>query len=1193
MRLKKLEITGFKSFCDKSGITFPPGVSAIVGPNGCGKSNIVDALRWAMGEQSVKQLRGKSMADVIFAGTNGKAPLNMAEVSVTMANDNGNSPEELKDFTEIMLTRRLYRSGESAYLINKQPCRLKDIHNIFLGSGMGAKSYAVIQQGNIGAITDAGPEERRFFIEEAAGITRYKSRKKETLSKLNSTNQNLLRLLDIIKEVERQVNSSKRQARKAERYKELKAKIKTLDIKISLIQYDECSRIIQENGYIVKELKDKEIEYITELKKLEASVEEIRVRQIQKDQEISTFKSGRYEIQRKIDRTENELAHLKKESKRLETEAKTLEQGCETLKDRTQEIQAEITELEQKSISLGKEADRNKTELEQEQKDSQSARDTLAGLNRELEDAKTRLSDLIALESKYQNIRQNISNNKDNLERRLKQIDEQVFLAEKNVADLKKKEVEADEEVKLCGREISEITRLIEINKEQLTKSSQVIGQQVQLVRTLESSRNKINSEYLALKKMEDNFEWYKDGVKAVMKKNEDNKDFIGLVADMIEPEPSYESAVEAVLGESLQYILVKDRGTGADAINYLQKENSGRSGFIPVSSFYSNNPVTNPNLPDPLLNHVSIKPKYKNQEYENIAKTLLGHVSVTETMKKAFEINNSNNNSMTLVTKTGEIISRRGIMIGGSQDKLSGIMVKKQEIKKLETDLLKIDEELETSIQEQIKLEEQAKKLEKEIQEQTEEKNQAAQDELEAQKALIKISEELKHARRNMDVFKTEQEQLTAEADDMDDEMEKYNKSLLNVSEQVKAEKEKTSVIENKINNYSKEIESVDQKIVDLRLKQTSVNAELENNTGTLKRLKEFREDSLKRLEQLSIDIEQKKYKKESALENIARFEQNLSEMYEKIQELEELLETRETDYAEIKSMLKEYDLSKSGIQEKREELLEKIRGIEVEQSKNKIKKENISEQVEDKYHRPLAAFRSEITYKVDPGNSPETIQNKLKPELTELRQKIDKIGDVNLGAIAEYEEHKQRYDFLDKQREDLVKAMDDLHKVIDKINDVSKERFLATFDLVNDKLGEVFPRLFNGGTAKLVLTEPNKPLESGVEFMVHPPGKKLTRLTLLSGGEKALSAIAFVFSIFLIKPASFCILDEIDAPLDEANVYRFNELLKIIGKKSQIIMITHKKKSMEFADTLFGITMEQKGVSKIVSVNFEGLNN
>ena len=381
MKLKSLEISGFKSFIDKANIEFPPGICAIVGPNGCGKSNVVDALRWVMGEQSVKQLRGKSMEDVIFSGTNGKPPLNMAEVTLTLANDNGSAPEELKDFTEIMLTRRLYRSGESAYLLNKKPCRLKDIHHIFLGSGLGPKSYAVIQQGNIGAIIDAGPEERRFFIEEAAGITRYNTRKNEALRKVEATNQNLLRVTDIISEINRQMSGLKRQARKAEIYKNFQERIKKLDTFITIYYFDEYTRLIDETDAILKDLKDADIGHVSQLQKLDAVVEEIKLKLSQKNQEISEQKSGIFEIQRNTDRLENDLLHLRKDEERLIAEISELESARAELDERNGKILSEISQVESQTIFINDEINMTRSGLDNERDASLNIRSRLSELN--------------------------------------------------------------------------------------------------------------------------------------------------------------------------------------------------------------------------------------------------------------------------------------------------------------------------------------------------------------------------------------------------------------------------------------------------------------------------------------------------------------------------------------------------------------------------------------------------------------------------------------------------------------------------------------------------------------------------------------------------------------------------------------------------------------------------------------------
>ena len=377
MKLKKLEMSGFKSFVEKTSIEFPPGISAVVGPNGCGKSNVVDALRWVMGEQSVKQLRGKSMEDVIFSGTNGKQPLNIAEVSLTLLNDNGTAPEELKDFTEIMLTRRLYRSGESAYFINKQPCRLKDIHNIFMGSAMGAKSYAVVQQGNIGAITDAGPDERRYFIEEAAGVTRYKKRKNEAIRKIQSTDHNLLRVNDIIAEIKRQMTGLKRQARKAERYKKHQDRIRELDIELALHYYSDYTQKIEETDAIIKNLEDTDIGHTSQLKKLDAAVEEIKFQRSRKNQEISDLRTCKSETQRDVDRKENDLIHLRKDVERFTDECSELESALEDLEEKKRSLTSEVVQVENQYMDVQTQIKTVRSTLDQERLESERVKDQI------------------------------------------------------------------------------------------------------------------------------------------------------------------------------------------------------------------------------------------------------------------------------------------------------------------------------------------------------------------------------------------------------------------------------------------------------------------------------------------------------------------------------------------------------------------------------------------------------------------------------------------------------------------------------------------------------------------------------------------------------------------------------------------------------------------------------------------------
>ncbi len=1203
MKLKKLEITGFKSFVDKTRISFPNGISAIVGPNGCGKSNVVDALRWVMGEQSVKQLRGKSMEDIIFSGTDGRPPLNMAEVSLTLVNDNGSAPEELKDFSEIEITRRLYRSGERSYFLNKQPCRLKDINNIFLGSGMGAKSYAVIQQGNIGAITDAGPEERRFFIEEAAGVTRYKNHKIEALRKVKSTRQNLLRVTDIIAEVKRQMSSLNRQARKAEMFKKHRESIKDLDVFISLIDHEELRAKIEKTALVLKELKDTEFEHTSKLGKLDALVEEIQVNRTRKHMEISQQKTLKFETQRDTDRIENDLAHLKKDVERLTVEVEELKSAGKNLDEKNLKMKLEMQEVEKSEADIQEEVRIQKELLEKENLLSQSLRAKLDRLNTELNTYKTELMELVAKEAKYKNIYQNASNNKESLARRLKRTAEEEAIAGKKAGEFREKEAQAKKTLESFKKEIEELSSKIDAARKKLEEKSKILGEKVKLVQTLELERHKLKSRYNALKKMDDNFEWYKDGVKAIMKKGEGvvnqeiqpssrlkNGNIIGIMADMIEPQPGFETAVEAVLGESLQYIIVKDQETGVDAIDYLRTSGAGRSGFIPVSSVkkikaQSSNNETQPSL-QLLLDHVSIK-----DGFEDIAQAMFSDVVVVNDIQEAVKTWNSLCKSnghypKTIVTKEGNLISPKGIMLGGSKDKLSGILAKKNELKELAGKVADLDRQLESEKTLQKGIESSVRDNEIELQKQVEHKNNLTQDELEAQKSYYKTTENLKHALHHLEVVALEHEQLLGEESDIDDEMSSYYNELAKTEQDVKQAQDNVTDRSSKIDSVSVDLEEFNQKVVDIKLALTGLNAKLDNSTNTLRRLKAFYNDRIKQLEQLSADIEAKIQKRASKKEKIAAHKQNLSEMYDKFKELNQKLEISEDDFQAIEDKLKEHGELISKIQGKREKDLEKLRYLEVEQSQLQIKLENIENRIEERYHQPLKLFRSQLSEKL---NNLETSKTEMEEDLTQLREKIARIGDVNLGAIQEYEELKTRDEFLTSQKDDLEKALADLHTVIKKTNKITKDLFLKTLDEINDKLKEVFPRLFDGGTAKLVLTEPDNVLESGVEFMIHPPGKKLTRMSLLSGGEKALSAISFIFSIFLLKPASFCLMDEIDAPLDDANVYRFNDLVKTIGEKSQIIMVTHNKRSMEFADILLGITMQKKGISQIVSVNLE----
>ncbi|MGD9249835.1 MAG: chromosome segregation protein SMC [Desulfobacterales bacterium] len=1188
MKLKKLEIQGFKSFQDKAAISFPEGISAVVGPNGCGKSNVIDAIRWVMGEQSVKKLRGKAMEDVIFAGANGKAPLNMAEVAMILKNDNGSAPEELRDYAEIMITRRLYRSGESAYFLNKQPCRLKDIHNLFLGSGLGTKSFAVIQQGNIGAITDAGPEERRHFIEEAAGVTRFKYRRQETLSKIQSTNQNLYRIMDIIGEIKRQMASLKRQARKAELFKTYQERIRTLDIFLGLHYFDAYAREIAESEGVLKTLQDADLSHVAEIKKLDAAVEEIKIQRWQKNQEIAEQKSRQFEQQRQIDKTENDIAHLREESQRLGTEVESLDGTRAEIARKNERMRTEIVESETEHDALQQASAGIRAELERERSVSREIAATLEARQAALNTHKARLTDLVGQEARYRNIHQTAQNTRENLQRRIRKTEEEVILASRAMTTAEKNERQATRALETLQEEIQVQKRQIEALRTRLEVKSRELADQIRKVQGLELERSKQHSRYASLKKMEANFEWYRDGVKALMKGLTPEKrraqGIRGLVADIIAPQPGYEAAVEAALGESLQYVLVDRQEQAMNAIDFLRQGRAGRSGFVPLPD---TRPLTVPQAPPPpenerLLNHVVV-----NEGYDDVAEALLGHVTVADDLETAVARFNRNGVFRSIVTLKGETVSCQGTIAGGRGGESAGILAHKQEIRQLHKSIAGLDGQIQSQQQVQTALQAAVQSLENELRQELETKNHLVEDEIESQKALYKAMEDLKAARRHLEIVQLEQERLLGEESDIDSEISRYDEILSEVAEEVGQAQQQVTALTGEIDTITHEMESFHQREMDIQVRLTAHQAKLENTFASLRRLKEFQADGEARFESLVEEIRAKRERREDAQQRIHQSEENLSGLYADLQRLSDVLDTNEASYQAIDARLGESDAAIAQVQTQREKNNEKLRLLELELSQRRIKCENIVNRLDERYHNGIDTLRHEIEAQHPDGFDlgPEETE----AELDRCRKKIANIHDVNLGAIKEYEQLKTRFDFLCEQRDDLNQAIDDLHQVIRRINTVTQKRFLATFEQVNEKLAEVFPRLFEGGTAKLVLAEPERPLESGVELMIQPPGKKVTRISLLSGGEKALSAIAFIFAIFLIKPAAFCLLDEIDAPLDDANVLRFNELLKIIGEKSQIIMITHNKKTMEFADTLFGITMEKKGISKVVSVNLE----
>ena len=1194
MRLKRLEISGFKSFPDKSVIDFPPGISAVVGPNGCGKSNIIDAIKWVMGEQSIKQLRGKSMGDVIFSGTDKRPALNMAEVSLTLANDTPDTVDEtVSQLSEIMITRRLFRSGESAYFINKQPCRLKDILNVFLGSGMGARSCAIVQQGNIGAITDAAPEDRRTFIEEAAGVTRYKSRKIEAVAKVNATNQNLQRLEDIVEEIKKQMNSLRRQARKALAYREFREGVKQSDLLVSAYYYERYSAQIREAEELLADLKQKDSSHLYALQELNLALEQIKSDRSAKDRIIAQKKSEKTDTEKSIDQLKNDLKHLQNEEKRLDAEIIGLDAAIQNLETKNRQLNDEIAEETEKRGGLAADIENAKISLGENTAASGETRSQLVALQGLQEDLKKQLMGYMTQKAKYQNIFKNAQSTKENLRQRLHRLQKDADELSMKIEGLQKTAFEASDTVAALNETLESVRRRISEKKETLEEQSALLGQQVKAVQLLSNDRNRVKSEFAALKKMNDNFEWYKEGVKAIMTrtpavvqdltKNEGGG-IQGITADMIEPEPGFELALEAALGESLQYILIRDQETGIASINYLRDTNSGRGGFIPVSTAGQGVEAAAGRIDANLLvHHVKAKPGF-----ELTCADLLQSIAVAEDFDAALKMCAMPHPYQKVVTRHGDIIAANGTMVGGSAEKLSGIFEKKRALKQLDSDLCRLDEALDSGRKTQIALESAVKGIETDLQKLTVQKNTVEKEIQEAEKAHFQVSETLKHTRHHHEIICLEREKLLGEKSDIDDEISAHDRVLNEITQNEAATEEEIKSISEKIASLSVRMTEFNRSEMDIKLTLTRLQAEFDNAHKTLNRLRQFQTDGARQVEEIKNDITVKTQRKRGAKETIQAMETRLSAGIEELNRLNLELSDVDADYRQIVENITRTDTHISKAKTAIETIRQKAHELELELSGLKIKRENGVSRFLERYSQ---SFPEAVASVRDTVQAPDFAIEKVEATLAAFRKKMERIGEVNLGAIDAYETEKTRYEFLVKQRDDLVAAIEDLQSVIKKINRITQKLFLEMFDQINEQFKAMFPRLFAGGSAWLELTQPNNPLETGVELMIHPPGKKVTRLSLLSGGEKALSAIAFIFSIFLINPSSYCLLDEIDAPLDEANTYRFNELLRIIGEKSQIIMISHNKKSMEFSDMLFGVTMGESGVSKLVSVDIERL--
>ncbi len=1184
MKLKRLELIGFKSFVEKTVVSFDQDITAIVGPNGCGKSNIVDAIRWAVGEQSPKMLRGKSMEDVIFAGSEVRAPLSMASVEITFSTDGYQTPAAYSSHSEISVCRRLYRSGESEYFINKTPVRLKDIHDLFLGTGVGSKAYSTIEQGKVTQFLSARPEERRYYIEEAAGISKFKTRKEAALRKMEATQQNLLRLTDLIIELERQINSLDRQAKKAEKYKEVKTEFQKWDL--SLLSYNyQHSNELQEN--LEKELRrlgEQDLLLKTQLAEGESTLEAERFNLMEKEREINQTQGLLFESTNAIQLAENSLRYKEEEKVRLVARGDEIRKILVELNEQFQKIAENFSSLnDQKLIS--------DLELQQFQEQLSDAEKKVADMQTGLSDLRQTQESLSEQRYSAESRLVQITASRENALLKQKELEEELAAFEAEAQKFQQMQQETSKIYRLAREALESIKQMkFDLNRktDELTLALNQHRENLVLEeKTLTELREKLTlrkSRLASLEELQRNFEGYAEGTRSVLKRKQENNDegIVGTVADFVDTSPEYEGAVSAVLGEKLQYVVVKTQQEGLQAVEYLQTAATGRSSFVPMQiRSYGGDSGEMPmreGVIGPLKNFVNIR-----KEYEHLSDFLFGDVVLVQDINKAIDIWSSNGHRKTLVTLNGEVVDPTGIITGGtSTNNATTLLSMKREIKELVQMIAGLETVLKGREDERAAL---AKRVEDLANHLDSVKNSSHEEE-------VKIA----HQGKDVDQIKKEQDVLTARQSELMNQTLATQESLSSLCDMQEAlaceEKEKRESVEElrvklesakgKMEELLKNSEADSEALTKTRVEQAQAASRQVQLETDLKRLQE---DQMRVRMEISRS-DQELHITEDRLQMLDKDSTHLKKVMNKKLESREEIQTNYTiernTYEERLTTIRDQELALKEMRRSFEEVTRLLNKVTVDLTEvRSTLKYSVEQCLERHQHNLQDIFTQYYDANLNRAEAEQLVN--------ELREKLSRMGEVNTGALAEYEELKTRFDFLKQQKDDLVNSLDTLEKVIQKINRTTRDRFLETFNLVNEKFQVLFPKLFKGGKARLILTDESNPLETGVDVVASPPGKKLQSINLLSGGEKALTAVSLIFSIFQIKPSPFCILDEVDAPLDDVNVGRYNELLRELTARTQFIVITHNKQTMEMADSLYGVTMQEPGTSQLVSVDLK----
>ena len=1178
MYLKSIEVHGFKSFANKITFKFHNGITGIVGPNGSGKSNVADAVRWVLGEQRIKQLRGVSMQDVIFSGTEMRKPLGYAYVAITL----DNSDHQLAiDYDEVTVSRRLYRSGESEYMLNGTACRLKDVNELFYDTGIGKEGYSIIGQGQIDKILSGKPEERRELFDEAAGIVKFKRRKYAAQKKLEDEKQNLLRVNDILAELEKQTGPLEKQAEKARIYLRKKEELKTLDVNVFLLENVRVrEQLVEVEGKLniaTGDLQDTTDKY----ESIKEEYERIQGRIEWLDQEIETARATLTDTGVMRSKLEGEINVLKEQIHSAQGNEEHLQNRIHSISEQLAErdkerdaIFADKKEIDDKLLSLEEERAQARELLGKTQREIEE-------LNNNIESGKNTIIDAL-------NNRATIKSKLGRFDTMLEQVNIRKAELNSRLLRAKSDEAEQTETIKKLEEEFETITSTIqkltekqELIDERLSGVREELAGKDQKLRDTQILYHQQKSKLEALSNLTERYEGYGGSVKAVMEQKDKEKGIIGVVADIIKVDAKYETAIETALGGNIQNIVTEDEETAKRMIGYLKKARAGRATFLPLTSITHPQEFKNPDaLKEKGVLGMADALVKVDKKYQNVAKAMLGRIVVVDHVDNAVKIARKFDYGIRMVTLEGELLVPGGAISGGAFKNNSNLLGRRREMEELEKKvkqyLLDIDNilnDIEETKKGRNKMRLELEDIKGQIQRKFIEQNTARMNVMQAEEKKSETAEGFDTLKNEEQDIETQMKEIQLGKDEAAAELADSENLEKNVEEQIagfqtqlETKRAQESVQSSQVSEWDVEVEKMRQ------------NADFQRQN--LERVEGERARYMAELNEVKEGLHLGKEEVERKRENILEIEKTIAASHTAQSDAEQKLKDDIKTKEELSGRQKNFFAS-------REELSERMAALDKEVYRLGSQKERMEESIESQINYMWDEYEITLSDAENLKNEEMNDLPAMKRGISGLKDEIRKLGDVNVNAIEDYRNLMERYTFLKTQHDDLVEAEKTLLNIIEELDTSMRKQFNEKFEQINREFDKVFKELFGGGKGTLELIEDEDVLEAGIRVIAQPPGKKLVNMMQMSGGEKSLTAICLLFAIQNLKPSPFCLLDEIEAALDESNVTRFAKYLHKLTKNTQFIVITHRRGTMEKADRLYGITMQEKGISTLVSVN------